>query len=145
MEVLETSPYAGTIAQGYVVGRQSVTPLGIIRRAQAYTFIDEDGDVVTLELLLGLSHAELLEFAREVPCRVQPEIMGLLRACNGFYGRSIRSISRAGSRRSSSGRCFLMGFRSRQMGLTRWKPNPEYDHALVIVRIDGFHRDADLM
>ncbi len=38
-----------------------------------------------------------------------------------------------------------MGFRSRQMGLTRWKPNPEYDHALVIVRIDGFHRDADLM
>jgi hypothetical protein len=45
-----------------------VTPLGIIRRAQADTLIDEDGDVVALELLSGLSHAELRDFARRVPC-----------------------------------------------------------------------------
>jgi hypothetical protein len=55
------------IAQRYVAGRSSVTPLEIIRRAQADTPIDEDGNGVTLELLPGLSHAELQEFAREVP------------------------------------------------------------------------------
>jgi len=47
-----------------------MTPLEIIRQAQADTLIDEDGKVVTLELLPGLSQAELLDFARHVPCPV---------------------------------------------------------------------------
>src|SRR5919112_2302488 len=63
-----------------------VTPLEIIRKAQADTLIDEDGQVVTLELLPGLTRAELLEFARQVPCTVPPEIAELLSACRGFYG-----------------------------------------------------------
>jgi hypothetical protein len=29
--------------------------------------------------------------------------------------------------------------------MTQWKPNPRYDHAFAIVRIDGFHHDTDLM
>ena len=49
-------------------GRTSMTPLGIIRQAQADTLIDEDGNVVTLELLPGLSPAELRDFAGG--CRV---------------------------------------------------------------------------
>ena len=36
-----------------------MTPLEIIRQAQADTLIDEDGHVVALEFLLGLSYAEL--------------------------------------------------------------------------------------
>jgi SMI1 / KNR4 family (SUKH-1) len=63
-----------------------VTPLEIIRRAQSDTLIDEDGRVVILELLPGLSETELRDFARQVPCPVPPEIAELLRACRGFYG-----------------------------------------------------------
>ena len=63
-----------------------MTPLDIVRRAQASTLIDEDGDVVTLELLPGLSRAELGDFARRVPCRVPEEIMELLGECRGFDG-----------------------------------------------------------
>jgi len=67
-------------------GRVSVTPLEIIRWAQAGTLLDEDGETVALELLPGLSDAELEDFARRVPCRVPSEIIELLRACSGFYG-----------------------------------------------------------
>jgi hypothetical protein len=63
-----------------------VTPLEVIRQAQADTLIDEDGQVVTLELLPGLSQAELRDFARQVPCPVPQEITELLSACRGFYG-----------------------------------------------------------
>jgi hypothetical protein len=63
-----------------------VTPLDIIRRARAGALIDEDGNVVTLELLPGLSRTELQEFAEQVPSRIPPEIAELLRACRGFYG-----------------------------------------------------------
>jgi hypothetical protein len=63
-----------------------MTPLKLIRQAQADTLIDEDGEVVTLELLPGLSHTELGEFAHQVPCPIPPEITNLLKACRGFYG-----------------------------------------------------------
>ncbi len=63
-----------------------MTPLGIIRRAQASTLIDEDGHVVTLELLPGLSRAEMRAFVRRVPCRVPGEITELLGACGGVEG-----------------------------------------------------------
>jgi hypothetical protein len=63
-----------------------MTPLEIIRQAQAATLTDEDGHVVSLELLPGLSHSELQDFAGQVPCRIPPEIMDLLRECSGFYG-----------------------------------------------------------
>jgi SMI1 / KNR4 family (SUKH-1) len=63
-----------------------MTPLEIIRRAQAGTLIDEDGNVVTLELFPGLSRTELQEFANRLPCRIPPEIEELLGACRGFYG-----------------------------------------------------------
>jgi SMI1 / KNR4 family (SUKH-1) len=63
-----------------------VTPLEVIRQAQADTLIDEDGQVVTLELLPGLSQAELRDFARKVPCPIPQEIEELLSACRGFYG-----------------------------------------------------------
>jgi cell wall assembly regulator SMI1 len=63
-----------------------MTPLEIIRRAQAGTLIDEDGEVVTLELFPGLSNTELQEFANHLPCRIPPEIAELLGACRGFYG-----------------------------------------------------------
>ena len=63
-----------------------MTPLEIIRRAQGDTLVDEDGDVITLELLPGLSRVELQEFADRVPCPVPPEIAELLGACSGFYG-----------------------------------------------------------
>jgi hypothetical protein len=63
-----------------------VTPLEIIRQAQANTLIDEDGHVVTLELLPGLSRTELQDFTDQVPCRVPPQISELLRSCSGFYG-----------------------------------------------------------
>jgi hypothetical protein len=63
-----------------------VTPLGIIRRAQARTLIDEDGNIVTLDLLPGLSRAEMRDFARRVPCLVPEEIVELLGACGGLEG-----------------------------------------------------------
>jgi hypothetical protein len=63
-----------------------MTPLEIIRQAQADALVDEDGRAVTLELLPGLSRSELEDFARQVPCRVPPEIAELLGACRGFYG-----------------------------------------------------------
>jgi SMI1 / KNR4 family (SUKH-1) len=63
-----------------------MTPLEIIRRVQAETLIDEDGRVVTLELLPGLSETELDDFARRLPCAIPPEISELLGACRGFYG-----------------------------------------------------------
>jgi cell wall assembly regulator SMI1 len=63
-----------------------VTPLEIIRRARADTLVDEDGRVVTLELLPGLSPTELQDLADQVPCRIPPEITELLRECSGFYG-----------------------------------------------------------
>ena len=63
-----------------------MSSLEIIRQAQADRLIDEDGQVVTLELLPGLSQAELHDFARQVPCPVPQEIEELLGACRGFYG-----------------------------------------------------------
>ena len=63
-----------------------MTPLQIIRRAQAGTLIDEDGNGVTLELFPGLSRTELQEFANRLPCHIPPEIEELLGACRGFYG-----------------------------------------------------------
>jgi hypothetical protein len=63
-----------------------MTPLEIIRQAQAATLIDEDGRVVALELLPGLSHTELQDFADQVPCRIPQEITELLSACSGLYG-----------------------------------------------------------
>jgi SMI1 / KNR4 family (SUKH-1) len=63
-----------------------MTPLKIIRQAQADMLIGEDGQVVTLELLPGLSETELRDFARQVPCRIPPRITELLSVCRGFYG-----------------------------------------------------------
>jgi hypothetical protein len=63
-----------------------MTPLDIIRRAQAGALIDEDGNAVTLELFPGLSDTELQDFANRLPCRFPPEIAELLGACRGFYG-----------------------------------------------------------
>jgi hypothetical protein len=63
-----------------------MTPLEIIRQAQAGTLIDEDGNVVTLEHFPGLSNKELQDFADQVPCGIPPEIAELLGACSGFYG-----------------------------------------------------------
>lgn len=63
-----------------------MTPLEIIRQAQADTLIDEDGHGVTLELLPGLSRTELQDFADQVPGRIPPEMADLLGACRGFYG-----------------------------------------------------------
>ena len=63
-----------------------MTPLEIIRRAQAGTLVDEDGNVLALELLPGISNRELQEFAEQVPCRLPPEIAELLGTCRGFYG-----------------------------------------------------------
>jgi trehalose 6-phosphate phosphatase len=50
-----------------------VTPLEIIRQAQSGTLIDEDGHVVTLELLPGLSRTELQDFVGQVPRRIHEE------------------------------------------------------------------------
>ncbi|HYQ85519.1 MAG TPA: hypothetical protein VEP28_16205, partial [Rubrobacter sp.] len=63
-----------------------MTPLENIRQAQSGTLIDEDGHVVTLELLPGLTRTELQDFVGQVPCRIPPEIVELLGACRGFYG-----------------------------------------------------------
>ncbi len=63
-----------------------MTPLEAIRRAQADTLIDEDGHIVTLELLPGLSRVELRDFADGIPCLLPSEIAELLGACSGFYG-----------------------------------------------------------
>jgi hypothetical protein len=63
-----------------------MAPLEIIRQAQADRLMDEDGQVVGLELLPGLSHTELRDFACQVPCRIPPEIAELLSAYRGFYG-----------------------------------------------------------
>src|SRR4051794_18131566 len=74
------------IVQRHLVRRPSMTPLEIIRQAQADTLVDEDGHVVVLELLPGLSDTQLQDFADRVPCRVPVEIAELLGACSGFYG-----------------------------------------------------------
>ena len=63
-----------------------MAPLEIVRRAQDETLIDEDGHVVALELLPGLSRAELREFADRVPCPVPAEISELLGECRGIEG-----------------------------------------------------------
>jgi hypothetical protein len=63
-----------------------VTPLETIRQAQSRTLVDEDGHIVTLELLPGLSSSDLHDFARQIPCRIPSEITELLRSCRGFYG-----------------------------------------------------------
>ncbi|HET9927914.1 MAG TPA: SMI1/KNR4 family protein, partial [Rubrobacter sp.] len=63
-----------------------MTPLENIRQAQSGTLIDEDGHVVTLELLPGLTRTELQDFVGQDPCRIPPEIVELLGACRGFYG-----------------------------------------------------------
>src|SRR5215218_1482372 len=75
--------------------RLFMTPLEIIRQAQADALLDEDGQVVTLELLPGLSQTELQNFARQVPCPVPPEIAELLSACRGFYG-TVEKVDFAG-------------------------------------------------
>lgn len=63
-----------------------MTPLEIIRQAQADTLIDDDGQLVELELLPGLSRTELRDFARQVPRPIPPELAELLGVCRGFYG-----------------------------------------------------------
>ena len=63
-----------------------MTPLEIIRRAQAGTLLDEDGNVITLELFPGRSNTDLRDFANRLPCRIPPEIAELLGTCRGFYG-----------------------------------------------------------
>ena len=77
---------AGMIIRRPPAGRSSVTPVGIIRRAQARTLIDEDGNLVTLELLPGLSRTDIQDFALRVPCRVPEEITELVAACGGLEG-----------------------------------------------------------
>ncbi len=72
-----------------------MTPLEIIRQAQSGTLIDEDGHIVTLELLPGPSHTELQDFVGQVPCHIPPEIMELLGACRGFYG-TVEQVDFAG-------------------------------------------------
>src|SRR5215218_8968620 len=74
------------IVQRRLAQKPIMTPLEIIRQAQAGTLIDEDGNVVTLEHFPGLSNKELQDFADQVPCGIPPEIAELLGACSGFYG-----------------------------------------------------------
>ena len=57
-----------------------MTPLEIIRRAQAGTLLDEDGKLITLELFPGLSNTDLQDFANRPPCRIPPEIAELVGA-----------------------------------------------------------------
>ncbi len=85
-EALGTPYLAGNLTGTSSPETVDVTPLEIIRQAQADTLVDEDGQAVTLELLPGLSQKELRDFARRVPCRVPQEIVELLSACRGFYG-----------------------------------------------------------
>ena len=85
-EALGSAECVGMILQSRLAGRPFVTPLEIIRRAQAGTLIDEDGHVVTLESLPGLSRTELKDFVGRMPCHIPLEIMELLGACRGFYG-----------------------------------------------------------
>src|SRR5829696_6225854 len=74
------------IVQRRLAEKAIMTPLEIIRRSQTGTLIDKDGNVVTLELLPGLSNTEWQDFANRVPGRIPPEIAELLGACSGFYG-----------------------------------------------------------
>ena len=85
-EALGTPYLAGNLRGTSSPETVDVTPLEIIRQAQADTLVDEDGQAVTLELLPGLSQKELRDFARGVPCRVPQEIAELLGACRGLYG-----------------------------------------------------------
>jgi hypothetical protein len=63
--VLGTACRAGMILRRHPAPETPfMTPLEIIRREQADTLIDEDGKVITLELLLGLTQTELRDFAR---------------------------------------------------------------------------------
>jgi hypothetical protein len=74
------------IVQRSLAEKAIMTPLEIIRRARAGTLIDEDDEVVTLELLPGLSNPELQDFSNQLPCPIPPEIAELLGACRGFSG-----------------------------------------------------------
>jgi hypothetical protein len=63
-----------------------VTPIEIIRQAQATTLVDEDGGAVRLGLLPPLSAAQIETFAARLPCPLPADIRQLLAFCRGFTG-----------------------------------------------------------
>jgi hypothetical protein len=63
-----------------------VTPIAIIRQAQAATLLSRDGDPDPLELLPPLSAAEIDAFAAKRPCPLPDGIRELLGFCRGFSG-----------------------------------------------------------
>jgi len=70
--------------------------LDVIRDAQSRTLADEDGRPVELKLASGLSDEDIDRFSRDLPCRIPPEIRGLLRCCRGFSGTSVEPIDFTG-------------------------------------------------
>lgn len=63
-----------------------MTPLEIIRGAQAAPLCEEDGEPVPLRLLPGLTGPELQAFAATLPCPLPPHVEELLRHCRGLDG-----------------------------------------------------------
>lgn len=63
-----------------------MTAVEIIQSALARDLVDEDGERITLDLLPGLSDAEIDALATELPCAVPASVRELLRFCRGFYG-----------------------------------------------------------
>lgn len=63
-----------------------MSPLQIIREAEARTLTTEDGERIELEFLPPLSKAEIDEFAAQLPCPLPGEMLELLGHCRGFYG-----------------------------------------------------------
>src|SRR5262245_4450235 len=63
-----------------------MTPVEIIRQAQAASLVDEDGDAVVLELQPPLSAAQVEAFAATLPCPLPADVRALLAFCQGFDG-----------------------------------------------------------
>lgn len=63
-----------------------MSPVDIIKSAQARELTDEDGEGVELDLLPGLDEDAVSQFESSLPCALPEDIRELLRFCRGFEG-----------------------------------------------------------
>ncbi|MFN3650990.1 MAG: SMI1/KNR4 family protein [Armatimonadota bacterium] len=73
-----------------------MTPVEIIQDALRRPLQSEDGDPVRIELLPGLTDAEIELFASRLPCPLPPHIRELLAFCRGFEGASVEPVDFTG-------------------------------------------------
>jgi cell wall assembly regulator SMI1 len=73
-----------------------MTPLELVKQAASRELRSQDGDGERLELLPGLSAAEIAAFEASLPCRLPVSVRELLLFCRGFHRSPVEVVDFTG-------------------------------------------------